>query len=240
MDSRQLARRGTVAGVAVGLVATATLVAGGVLELPDEPDDRDASADFLAAWERSRDVTYAAEGEFARVLPGGDTLASATFTAQRPPDRISRSLGSVDGRLDDRPVICSTDESGAFSCVTGERVLPSYEEEVAGELDNLRAMFSGTEPALYRVRFGEQDGCFELTQQIVYPDPDYGRFAVFCFDPTTGVRTYVERHLTGGVVETEQALAVRVDVTANDFSLEDDPRFDPVPSTGVENDNTAP
>ena len=48
----------TLAGVVVGAALAVGLVSSGTLRVPISRDTTDASADFLAAWERSRTGTF--------------------------------------------------------------------------------------------------------------------------------------------------------------------------------------
>jgi hypothetical protein len=216
----------TLAGIAVGSVIAVVLVAGGTLRVPVERDYTDASADFLRAWERSRAGTFVVDSEFRRTLADGRTLFSSSQLVQRPPDRILRQFGGIDGQIDGHPVICSTDQKDDYSCITGTMTVPSGEEALATELDTFRAYFTTPDPPLYKVIHAPDDGCFELIQQIAYPDPTYGRYAKMCFDAATGAMRSLERRLDGGVVETLDAVGIRTEVTGNDFNLDQDDDFD--------------
>ena len=214
------------AGIVVGSVIAVVLVAGGALRVPVERDWSDASADFLTAWERSRSGTFVVESEFRRTLADGRTLFSSSQLVQRPPDRILRQFGGIDGQIGGHPVICSTDLTDNFSCITGSMTVAPFDESLHEQVETFRSYFTTPDPPLYRVIRAPEDGCFELIQQIVYPDPVYGRYAKFCFDAATGAMTTFERRLEGGVVEILEAFEVRTEVTGNDFSLEQDDDFD--------------
>lgn len=214
------------AGIIVGSAVAVALVAGGALRVPVQRDWSDASADFLTAWERSRTGTFVVESEFRRTLADGRTLFSSSQLVQRPPDRILRQFGGIDGQIGGHPVICSTDQSDNFTCMTGSMGVPPFDEALRAQVDTFRSYFTTPDPPLYRVIHAPEDGCYELIQQIVYPDPTYGKYARFCFDPATGAMTTLERHLEGGVVEILEAFAVRTEVTGNDFSLDQDDDFD--------------
>jgi hypothetical protein len=216
----------TLAGIAVGSMIAVALVAGGALRVPIERDYTDASGEFLAAWEHSRSGTFVVDSEFRRTLADGRTLFSSSQLVQRPPDRILRQFGGIDGQIDGHPVICSTDQNDNYSCVEGSMTVPSGEDAVRRELDTFRSYFTTPDPPLYQVIRAPEADCFELIQQIAYPDPAYGRYAKMCFDPTTGAMRSLERRLEGGVVETLEAFAVRTEVTGNDFNLDQDDDFD--------------
>jgi hypothetical protein len=216
----------TLAGIAVGSAIAVGLVAGGALRVPVQRDYRDASADFLTAWERSRTGSFVVDSEFRRTLADGRTLFSSSQLVQRPPDRILRQFGGIDGQIDGHPVICSTDQNDNYSCITGSMSVPTGEEALRTELDTFRSYFTTPDPPLYQVIHAPEAGCFELIQQIAYPDPTYGRYAKMCFDEPTGALRVLERRLDGGVVETLEAFAIRTDVTGNDFNLDQDEDFD--------------
>ncbi len=215
-----------IAGVLMGSAIAAALVAGGALRVPVARDYTDASAPFLEAWERSRTGTFVVSSEFRRTLRDGRTLFSASELAQRPPDRIARQFGGVDGRIDGRPVVCSTDQNDRYSCVTGEATVGPFSETIRSELDTFRSYFTTPDPALYQVIRAPDADCFELIQQIAYPDPTYGRYTKMCFDPPTGALRLLERRLDSGVVETLEAQAIRTEVTDGDFNLDQDDAFD--------------
>src|SRR3954452_21429779 len=80
----------TLAGAVVGLAVTAGLVVAGPLRLPTGVNRSDATADFLAAWERSRRGTFVVRATYERRQPGGAVLSSPTELVQRPPDRLLR------------------------------------------------------------------------------------------------------------------------------------------------------
>lgn len=216
----------TLAGLVVGTALAVGLVSSGTLRVPIARDTTDASAAFLSAWERSRTGTFVVDSQFRRTLADGRTLFSSSQLVQRPPDRILRQFGGIDGQIDGHPVICSTDQNGNFSCVTGEMTVPPAEDALAKELEALRSYFTTPDPPLYRVTRAPEEGCFDLVQQIVYPDPTYGRAARFCFDAETGAMRSVEQHFEGGVTERLDAQSIRTNVTGNDFNLEQDEDFD--------------
>jgi hypothetical protein len=245
---------GSLAGALVGCVIVGALFASGALRLPPHRDDRDASADFLKAWERSRTGTFIVESDFRRRLGDGRTLYSASRLVQSPPNRIIRQFGGVDGVVNGHPLICSTDQGGHFSCFAGTATAVPFDETVARELDTFRSYFAdagtplparaappgttaatpGTAPGttvplvalgLYRVGFGVDPGCFELFQKIPYPDAPYGSYAKVCFDQDTGAMRLLERHIANNVVETLEAHNINVAVVPSDFDTSDDDAY---------------
>ena len=118
-----------------------------------------------------------------RATANGRHLTFSLHRAQRPPDRLSVGLGSVDGRRGNQLVTCAPDSGGQVHCVTGG-VAPPYSQDVEGQLVALRPYVTGQQ-AVYVV--AEVAGCFQLTLRLPgYPVPPYGSSAVFCFDPGTG------------------------------------------------------
>jgi len=221
---------GTIAGILAGSLIAAALVVSGTLKVPVRRDTRDASAEFLQAWERNRRGTFIVESDFRRTLKDGRTLYSATLDVQRPPDHLRRQFGGVTGAVGGHPIVCSTDQVGRFSCATGAALVPPYDQVVADELENFRKLFTSPAPGalpLYRVIRAPDAGCFELFNTgIPYPIPPYGHYARFCFDAATGAVTTVERQLDDGVVETTEASSVRATVDVTDFDTSQVRDFD--------------
>jgi hypothetical protein len=245
---------GTVAGIVVGCLIASALVVTGTLKVPVRRDTRDASADFLAAWERSRMGTFVVESDFRRTLKDGRTLYSATLDVQRPPDHMRRQFGGISGSIGGHPIVCSTEQTGRFSCAAGSAEAPKYEDVIARELNDFRTFF--TPPAagalpLYRVIHAPDAGCFELFNTgIPYPLPPYGHYAKFCFDGASGAVSKLERQLEDGVVETTEASSIRTQVSVVDFDTSQNRDFDtrmdlgetpePTPPTTAPADPDAP
>lgn len=216
-----LALVGAVAGVLVGAGIVGVLVVLGAFDVDErEPDAQDQ---LIAAYERSRNVTYAFDGEFVRTMPDGRRLESGAFVVQRPPDELRRQLGSTSGRLGSRRINCAVDVEGRFQCAPGAEV-PPWDAMVADELDNLRSYFDPVAPVYAAYRLG--GGCFEL--QLLarsLPDPPYGRRAELCFDGPTGAMRSIEIEHEGGAVDRLEAVAVRATVSTEDFRLEGQERY---------------
>lgn len=212
-------------GAIAGLAVVVLLVATGVLERdPEVVEGPEAAEQLAVAWQRHRNGTFVVESEWRRTkTPAGGTLASATWLAQRPPDRIQRQFGAVRGRLNGEQVRCSTDPVEGYRCFPSDAPAPDHASEVRAEADALRSYAAGDRP-LYAVRTAG-DGCFELELLVAYPDPPYGRRARLCFDPETGALRYLRRELEG-IVEEQEALVIRSQVTDADFDLAPDPAFD--------------
>ena len=203
------ARRGLIAGwVIVGLFAAAIVVAlvttpdGGVQPGDREGDD-EAASDFIDAWERSWGATFLRTGTFERRSEVTDAaITSEDLLAQRPPQRLHRQLGGVDGRDDRRIIVCPAqpgDDGDPADCVFGEPAGATYDEDVADEVAALRTLVEGATPVYAVERAG--DGCFALEQLRNEPRAPFGIEASFCFDDETGAPTDSQVRYAGGIVE---------------------------------------
>ena len=203
------ARRGLIAGwVIVGLFAAAIVVVfattpdGGV-QPGDRAGDDDAASDFVEAWERSRQATFVRTGTFERRSDVTDAaISSEDLLAQRPPERLHRQLGGVDGRDDRRIIVCPAqpgDDGDPADCVFGEPAGATYDEDVADEVAALRTLVEGATPVYAVERAG--DGCFALEQLRNEPRAPFGIEASFCFDDATGAPTDSQVRYAGGIVE---------------------------------------
>jgi len=216
-------RRAAVAGLVVGLMVCSALVGFGVLTRPDPEAGKDRSAEFMAAYSRSRTSTYRMESSFKREMRTGAVLESAREVTQRMPDRLVRQFGGLTGQLDGRLVGCTSKPDGEYSCQQGDKAGQSLGAELEEELTNLRSYFVGPRP-LYRVtRSG--DGCYHLKQDYPLPDPPFGTKAEFCFDEATGAVRRLVRDLDLAT-ETLEAATLVAAVTDADFSLARETEFD--------------
>jgi hypothetical protein len=207
----------------MGLVAAAVVVAGAALwtagELADDEPPGRATGELLVAWERSRAATFVARGTWEREASDGRRLTSEAYLAQRPPERVQRELGAVQGRVDDRILLCPATPGGATEqCRLGAPTGAGYRAAVEAELEALEALVRGDEP-LYSVEAGEGGGCFVLSQQRPDPRAPYGRRATMCFDPATGAPTRREVHFAEGVTETVVYDDLGTEVTDADLEL---------------------
>lgn len=220
------------AGVVAGGLAAVAVVASGALDddggdavttatrldAAGEAEQRAADAEaFVAAYERSRTGTYVVSSTFRRTFPSGTSFTSETTVAQRPPDRVERSLGSVTARVDGRVVLCSTTATGRYRCRQG-RSERSYRSIVEREVEALRGYVEGDVP-LYSVTADDEGerACFDLEQVRPLPAPPYGTTARFCFDDGTGalVMLRVERD---EAVDLTEATEVRATVRDRDLT----------------------
>jgi hypothetical protein len=208
---------------AVGLYA-ALLVVVAVGAVQREDLDRSQAAidpvgAFIEAWERSRTGTFVATGTFERRSEvTGAVISSQDVVAQRPPARLHRQLGGIDGRVDDRLLVCPAPPPGgsqAPPCQLGAPRGSTYDEAVAAEVEGLRDILGAPE-ALYGVE-RDDDGCFALVQRRVDPRAPFGIAARFCFDPTTGAPTARQVDFEGGITESLVVTEVRAEVTDGDL-----------------------
>ena len=213
---------GGIAGAVVGsLVAVALVLGGGLDDRVTKAPGADASAEFLAAYQRSLKGTYAVKATFTRQLDSGATLSSNALVAQRPPDSIRRQFGGITGTIQGHVVSCSTEVDGTFHCSPAADA-PSFEETVQQSVETMTSYFTDTPPLYRAVRYG--DDCFELIQNRPSALLPYGSQARFCFDEATGaIRLLIERK--EGAIDTFEATDIRGSVTATDFSLSEDDDF---------------
>src|SRR5690606_20195429 len=107
-------------------------------------------------------ATFVTEGTYERRSEvTGAVIASEDFLAQRPPRRLHRQLGGVEGRDDDRILLCPAPPEGQDEgppCRLGEPGSRSYADSVEREVEGMRSLVTGPAP-LYSVARGEP-GCF--------------------------------------------------------------------------------
>ena len=156
------------------------------------------------------------------MLDSGRTLESATFVAQRPPDRLQRQFGGITGTVAGHQIMCSTNVGGSFHCGPAAPAADPA-QALATQIESLHSYFAA--PPLYRVVQGDDDGCFELTQVRPLARAPYGTSATMCFDAATGAIRYLQQHLEGAV-DTFEAVEIRPFATDADFSLAQDNTYD--------------
>jgi hypothetical protein len=208
-----------VAAYAAALVLAVVTTEHGALRPGDRTDDESAAEQLVEAWERSRTATFVRQATFERRSDvTGSAIASEDVLAQRPPRRIHRQLGGVDGRDDRRTVLCPAPppDTQPAPCTFGEPGGPTYAESVAREVDALRSMVTGPR-ALYAVASGATEGCFDLAQ--LRPDPRalFGIDAQLCFDVATGAPADSRVRYAGGIVEVITVIDIRADVAEDDL-----------------------
>lgn len=216
------ARRGVLVGWAVVASYAALLLGVGMaaVQSNDGPSggagpasSEEAAGRFVKAWERSRTATFVTTGTYERRSDvTGASVASEDVVVQRPPRRLHRQLGGVEGRDDDRLLVCPAPPAGADEedrqpCRLGAPGGRTYAEQVADEIAGLRSLTAGPDP-LYGVTDGAE-GCFDLELRRVDPRAPFGVEASFCFDAATGAPTRSSVRHEGGIVEVVVVTEVR-------------------------------
>lgn len=209
--------------VAVGLYAAAILVVT-VQEVSDDTSrppaaDAEPAEAFAVAWERFRLASFVATGTYERRSDvTGAVLTSEDVVAQRPPRRVHRQLGGVDGRDDDRLLVCPAPPAAtedAEPCRLGPPGGVTYAESVEREVAGVRSLTQGRSP-LYRVTEPEP-GCFDLELLRIDPRAPFGVEASFCFASDTGALVARRVRHEGGIVEVLTVTSVRTQVTDADL-----------------------
>lgn len=210
--------------IVVGLYAAAMAVVT-IQELGDDAgrppaDETDPAEAFAAAWERFRQATFVATGTYERRSDvTGAVLTSDDVVAQRPPRRVHRQLGGVDGRDDDRLIVCpappADDAERAEPCRLGPPGGVTYAESVKREVAGIRSLTQGRSP-LYRVTQPEP-GCFALELLRIDPRAPFGVEASFCFAAESGALVARRVQHEGGIVEVLTVTSVRSQVTDADL-----------------------
>lgn len=212
------ARWGSVVGVAVVLSLAVAMVVV-ILGTDHHPrDDAPAAERLVRAWERSRTATFVTSGTFERRSEiSGSTISSEDVVAQRPPRRIHRQLGGVQGRDDDRVLVCpaAPPDRPAPPCTWGAPGGRTYADEVEREVAGLRSLVTGRDPVYAVADAGA--GCFRLEQLRTEPRAPFGVEASFCFDADTGAPVRTRVIYAGGIVETVVVTDVRAEVTDADL-----------------------
>lgn len=219
--------RGTVLGWCVVAVYSAALVATAVQAVSDPDLDRarlgdggSAAEHFVDAWRRSREATFVTVGTYERRSDvTGAELSSEDVVAQRPPKRVHRQLGGVDGRDDDRPILCPAPPAGKEAdtqpCSLGPSGAMTYAASVRQEVAGVRSLTLGADP-LYDVK-EPRPGCFELHLRRIDPRAPFGVAASFCFDASTGAPKLRRVRHEGGIVEVLVVTSIRADVSDADL-----------------------
>jgi hypothetical protein len=220
------AHRGTFLGWAAVLAYAALVVVVTVVALGEADLDRsavtgsDPAAGFAAAWERRGRATFVASGTYERTSEvTGATLASEDVVVQRPPQRVHRQLGGIEGRDDDRLLVCPAPPVGSDErepCRLGPPSGVSYAASVAREVEGVRSLTAGDDP-LYAVSEAGP-GCFDLRLRRVDPRAPFGVAASFCFDAETGAVSSSRVRHEGGIVEVVVVTAIRAEVTDADLA----------------------
>jgi hypothetical protein len=141
-------------------------------------------------------------------------LTAEVRIAQRPPDRLGVSAGSVDARRGDRMLSCAAAEDGRLRC-RDAGVAPPYDAQVEQGVSVLRDQLVGP-GRLYDVA-RTNGSCYELRLRVRFPAPPYGRRAAFCFDAVTAAPTLIEVERPEGR-DRQQAVSVSGQVNDSDLA----------------------
>ncbi len=196
--------------------ATTSTVPEGEQTSPELQEAR--SEAFLEDWARFRTLEVLVESDLTRITNDGQELTVTEVMAQRPGDRLVRSLSGVTGYLGGVEVLCSTrtsvEEDGELECrdLPGA---PSIDEALDTELNNVSGLLAGDPPA-YRI-FVTSAGCWELILTTETFDAPFGESAVYCFDQTNGTLESSETTFNNGLTERTTAVNVRLEVTDDDL-----------------------
>lgn len=208
--------RAAIAGLVVGVVAAAAVAA----TRGDAGDGKrnsnahaDAAATYIADWRRSQLGTWKVVLHWQRTA-GGSRLDDEIRTAQRPPDRLSVALGSVDARQGDRRLACAAVADGHLVCRDAGAAPPWDRDVNAGEAV-LRQQLLGPQ-RLYDVT-STSAHCYDFRLRLTYPAPPYGRRARFCFDTETGAPTLRDIDRAEGR-DVQEAVSVSGQVTDRDLA----------------------
>lgn len=168
-------------GVAAAVAVAATWTGG----TTERGKPHDAAPAYVADWRRSQLATWKVVLRWQRTA-GGSHLDDQIRIAQRPPDRLSVALGSVEARQGDRRLACAAGEDGRLRCRDAGPA-PPYDQEVSAGEAVLRQQLLGPK-RLYDVT-ATSPHCYDFGLRVNYPAPPYGRRARFCFDQATGAPT---------------------------------------------------
>ena len=207
--------RGAAAGGDVG----GRLGPVGPIAAPPAPDDA-VTERFIDAWERSRLATFVASGTYERQSVVTDaSIASEDVVAQRPPRRLHRQLGGVEGRDDDRLLVCPAPPAGE------EEDVAALPPRSAGwsQLCRVRGQrgvgpavdHAGIDSALRRHRRGAR--LLRAGPHPFDPRAPFGIEASFCFDAATGAPAGSRVRHAGGIEEVVVVTDIRTTVTDADL-----------------------
>ena len=193
-------------------VAVAATSGGGTHKpRPHAPSDKAAA--YIADWRRSQLATWKVVLRWQRTV-GTNRLEDEIHIAQRPPDRLSEALGSVDARRGDRRLACAAGADGHLRCRDAGAAPPYGQDVDAGEAV-LRQQLLGLQ-RLYDVT-ATSAHCYDLRLRLTYPAPPYGRHARFCFDTETGAPTLRDVDRVEGH-DVQEAVSVSGQVTDADLA----------------------
>lgn len=179
-------------------------------DLDESPEAADA---FVEAWERSRTSTYLSGSLLRRTISSSMTMELPIVVAQRPPDRVVSTGGSVQSDVGGENTVCDEQLDGIVRCGSGGSA-DDHDERVEAEIETLRSYFD-TDTPVYRV---SQSGmCFDLRLTAALQAPPYGQNARFCFDDVSGAPTLQRVERAEGTDEVT-LVTVRTDVSDDDIA----------------------
>jgi hypothetical protein len=185
----------------------------GLVDPDDSEESPEAAAAFIDAWERSRTETYLSGSLLRRTLSSAATMELPIVVAQRPPDRVVSTGGSVQADVEGENTVCDEQLDGMVQCRPGGAT-SDYAAEVAAEVETLRGYFEGETP-IYRV--AQSGSCFDLRLTAAIQAPPYGQNARFCFDEASGAPSLQRIERTEGTDEVT-LVSVRTDVSDDDIA----------------------
>lgn len=206
----RLARTGAAATLAFGAAIVAVVLTADL----DRPSPSDPAAALMDAWSQTRTMTHRSIGLTERTSEStGETLRSPVEVVQRPPDRLLRQFGEVRGRRDDRVLDCPAPLGGDETACRFGPPGDSFDEVVAGEVAEFRALVTGDDP-LYEVT-PAPDECWSMHRTRYDPRSGFGIEAELCFADDRTLRSVRIDH--GDVVETTAYDDVTTEVTDDDL-----------------------
>jgi hypothetical protein len=207
-------------GIVIGVALAVATSAAGIPHRPAEQPTAasppgtppDYASEFLAAWARSRTISYVADTSFVRTVGGRIALKADGIEVRRPPEWLSRQGGSWRGVLGGRRVDCNNAVDGKTRCGTTDEVV-DYGADVEAELQGFRSWLTGA--ASYAVE--RQGGCFDMRRIRPVQAPPLGDHARYCFDDA-GLAVEIEI-TTATAVDHRTLGNVRLAVTDQDLQL---------------------
>jgi len=185
----------------------------GLVEPGDSEESPEAAAAFVDAWERSRTETYLSGSLLRRTLSSAATMELPIVVAQRPPDRVVSTGGSVQADVGGENTVCDEQLDGMVQCLPGGTA-SDYAAGVAAEVETLQGYFEGDTP-IYRV--AQSGACFDLRLTAAIQAPPYGQNARFCFDAASGAPSLQRIERVEGTDEVT-LVTVRTDVSDDDIA----------------------
>ncbi len=213
------------AGGVTGAALSALLGVAGVLPstsrppAPPAPSPAGSPADaFLAAWRAHLSASWSVDEVDERTTDSGATIRYDIHDAQRPPDSLETSGGTVAARRGGVVLACGPAPSGTGLVCRSVPAPRTWQQDVDQQISNLAAAVTGPR-AVFRVS-AAGPGCWTLTLALpatVVP-VQLGRGAGYCLDPTTwALRSSLVRRV--GAVDRATTVASHAPATDADLAL---------------------